>query len=908
MGKKGGKAKKKSKAKGAKPAPPAPVIKPIADESTSEIDADELNWMRDGLLEIRTAKDRNSASSTIQNVHAMAGAVNDFTVVLGFARDHPGADLNQVLHTDMNSPTRTILHSAAFHGHYLVVWALLQSGAVFHDVNDPDSVVPELECQTELWSCCNAPFWQPASSNVPPELQDYFAQQPPRNYARTARLLVEAGADLNRPVLDDTCPDTDVDQNMSANLVTPLAAACQAFYEYGEADHEADVVNLVQYLLSAGANPNPGIGVQSGKYPPELKWERPLEGVICAKNDALGALLVSAGAKVRGQERPYPYEDVGLLEEAARQGMVKTIHALLTSAEWQALQATDEAMDEEEKALVNACFCGHAAVVGELLKYGKDIDFLCEHFVESEVNDFINPVEAAVKSGSCRTLEVLLEDAVNHSCRKDVCERYALEWVVKAGDEAMLMLLQGFHVSVETISTAVSVHAKENRALQQFVHVLSNPALPISPAPHRNSSSGSGPVTAQLYNTMFPTPVQVLTNWRAAYQEAKCSALPQKQEGGEHYKAGRLQEALQCYTRGLFQFPHRLVDAERLRALLLGTNIRLGAASAVRLLRGRTDLLKHLAPFLHCIGHGELQMQTCAAECASNASLMLLKLGQPKAAFLRAQMAFGLDVTFYKSLRRMGAAAQALPSDYFQQQALECESAASQIEISLRGFNGWLPGGIYPPLIHSPSAYAALEQERADTEMRVFRRHVLTFPHGEAPLGPQQVQVKCSMVPHETVWSRDGQWLLFNLEWVHPSDKTSSTFDKKLGCHKIWYIHLTEADNTGAELVELPPNGRTSPAALAFCRRRIKEFIAWFREHFYSGTFTLLLGQALFALERDAEFGAHLPCGWAAGIDVRVSDGTHASRRAHEDFSYDTDPDTLSFRADIARANAPLGR
>jgi hypothetical protein len=48
--------------------------------------------------------------------------------------------------------------------------------------------------------------------------------------------------------------------------------------------------------------------------------------------------------------------------------------------------------------------------------------------------------------------------------------------------------------------------------------------------------------------------------------------------------------------------------------------------------------------------------------------------------------------------------------------------------------------------------------------------------------------------------------------------------------------------------------------------------------------------------------------GWAAGIAVRVSDGTHASRRAHEDASYDTDPDTLSFRADIARANAPLGR
>jgi ankyrin repeat protein len=912
----------------------------LQDASTSAISAAELDNMRSCLEMCRSEASARAGAKRapmmldIETVDTMSAAMNDPVFVADWTSSFPKADVNQDLGDGEGG--RTLLQRAAYRGHYRVVWALLQCGAT---LQTPPGYPGEDQgygiVSEELRLCCNSSVWgEPASKMLEgksPEILDVIPEQPPRNFAKVARLLIEAGASPNAPYIklygEFKC------------VLTPLSCACdRPVYP-----HEA--FNLVKYLLSAGSDPNEGL---ESIFPPEYEYDFPLENAIDCEDDELAEfLVVSAGARTRKA-----LGGRGILDPAACKGLNKTVHAIVTGRSWRTDTDDEfEHCEHEQVALLSACWHGHADVVATLLAFGDrdhlDITNPWDSPSSAPVGVFVTPLQAAATNGHAKVIDRLLISAYHHDERAEEAESI-LPLLAKGCHAAALLQVHDYGVSLGKIQEAVNEHCKGNVKMQQLLGLLADPTATIpassmaSKPMNDDASSSSGDESEANANhdwhaKLFPVAEEVLARWRVGYEQALVVAVPLKEQGTAFYKesrqslgdkarAGSLKQALQCYTKALFQFEG--VGAEQLLALVCGTHRKLGAQSAVRLLHGsRSILLKsHVAPFLCDMQAGQLKMQRCAAECASNASLMLLKLGCPEAAFERGQVSLAMDVTFLKALERMKLAAEAvkrnttckLGASFYRQQAVATEQAAQQAAAMLTTFRGWIPPVTTPALVATQLTYARLEQERTEREMReTFDVHM-----GSSP-GVRQVQLVASLVPFSPPWSTRGQWLTVCLRWDaeaavgRSAQECCRTFDAGIQRQQLLYLHFCEADDEGGDVVQLPPHGRATPYAYEFCRRRLLEVVKWFTEKHYNASRTiwpnpgwknsdvspvipgnacqLVLGQGLMGLADDDVFNGGLDALQQPGeerVHVAKSSSTHASIKMKPGFAYETHENT----------------
>jgi O-acetyl-ADP-ribose deacetylase (regulator of RNase III) len=302
----------------------------------------------------------------------------------------------------------------------------------------------------------------------------------------------------------------------------------------------------------------------------------------------------------------------------------------------------------------------------------------------------------------------------------------------------------------------------------------------------------------------WPISQQEVDRMRGSYKRANLIALEFKGQATTSFKSGDSETALRLYTKALFQFDHIQLGQAQVLALCMGTHARLGENSSVAQLCGNHKVLSRVRDFVS--GSRDLlstiPVQRTAAECASNASMMLLRLLRPAEAASFAKLAFSLDRTFSKALMRLQMALVELEAvgkatGASEKGALGSSMGSSEAVMLLRKkvkataekVHDWPTQLLRNGFLASPMEHMAMDQWRADTSIRqmlpAFTKGVEKYSSYGA-VGPGEfrlvdgVRLECSFYPLTPRWAvsaqagaarkeRESLYLKVDLRWVDGS-------------------------------------------------------------------------------------------------------------------------------------------
>jgi hypothetical protein len=363
----------------------------------------------------------------------------------------------------------------------------------------------------------------------------------------------------------------------------------------------------------------------------------------------------------------------------------------------------------------------------------------------------------------------------------------------------------------------------------------------------RTKQDKHAPRDATVAWPLWPLAQDTIVHWEAGYETACAFAVPMKEKGTALLKEGDPEGALKHYCKGLYQFEHLSMMLAQLHVLCLGASRCHNGNNPLQLFASKTNrqaIFVVIGSYLcssfrePCVRLGnkmngwnlnDRPLQRVAAECASNASLMLRKLQQPDKALLMAITASRLDRTFMRALDREVAALNICfagsAGSAEGKKLLQMHMATIDRKRQLFSEDGMGPGNAPPwtmasllnKVVPTTQKFAELEQWRAVTALEEMTK-VLPYT-GKLDQRYNRVMLSCSLVPFTANafgTSTDdvfGQWLNVSVRW----------FNRQTGDHSVNTFHLSEADPLNGDDLELPPHGRPTARALEFTCARIVE-------------------------------------------------------------------------------------
>jgi ankyrin repeat protein len=300
--------KRKGKKRGKKPSK-ATVC--IADLSSSEIPkktADSLQRLIASILSEPPDIGMSGSTDVLFAMHVM----NDASIVPMWVNANSDLDIN-ALEEDSGL---SALELAASNGNYLFVYSMLNCGKTIDPVNVKNAF---LRC------CRGASF---PAARVPDEIKTSCPRAEAPDYAKTARLLVEAGASANT-----------TDKSGASGLIL----ACDVHPDIYDGDKQyAHSLNLVRYLLAAGADPHYTPHDRTTKF----QIESALLTSVETRQELIAEMLISsAGVDVNKAANQF---GTPVFVGACREGLGPAVKAILGSVGW---APTDQ--EEIDTALVS---------------------------------------------------------------------------------------------------------------------------------------------------------------------------------------------------------------------------------------------------------------------------------------------------------------------------------------------------------------------------------------------------------------------------------------------------------------------------------------------------------------------------------------------------------------------------
>jgi hypothetical protein len=421
---------------------------------------------------------------------------------------------------------------------------------------------------------------------------------------------------------------------------------------------------------------------------------------------------------------------------------------------------------------------------------------------------------------------------------------------------------------------------KKKQAVHARVASKTSAPVPLSMAKGgtkkgRPKASAHAPVSSTAW-PLWPLAQDTIMHWERSYERACAFAVPMKESGSALFKGGNVEGALKQYCKGLYQFEHLSMMLEQLHVLCLGASRCHNSNNPLQLFASKTnrqtifvEIGSYLCssfrePCAHQSGGLENKpngwnlndrpLQRIAAECASNASLMLRKLQQPGKALVMAVTASRLDRTFMRALDREVAALKICCAGSAEgERLLQLQMATIDRRRLFFAQDGMGPGQDAPPwtmaslmnkAVPTTQKFAELDQWRAVTALAEVIK-VLPYTddahHNKVVLG-------CSLVPFtanafgSSTDDDFGQWLNVSFRW----------FNRRTGEDVVASFHMAEADPLNGDDLELPPHGKPTAKALKFAGTRIVDLAVLLQRRYFhtrgeqpAVTIMIELGQGL---------------------------------------------------------------